>query len=91
MPLNQINDRTRVFIDENRLRDRFLFAADPESTAIRRLNILREDAEPIERGVPHPTTYLLDRDGIVRFVDVRKDFHIWLDPSVITEKLATIP
>jgi hypothetical protein len=46
--------------------------------------------EPIEEGVPHPTTLLLDRDGIVRFADVREDFRIWLDPALLSEALAKL-
>jgi len=48
------------------------------------------DPEPLEVGVPHPATYLLDRNGVVRLVDVRTDFHIWLDPGVVAEALARI-
>jgi hypothetical protein len=36
----------------------------------------------MEEGVPHPTTLLIDRKGIVRFVDVREDFQTWLDRDV---------
>ncbi len=91
MASNQINDRTRAFIDEYGLRDNVRFLSDPDSTLIRRLGLLRENAEPIETGVPHPTTYLLDRSGVVRFADARKDFHIWLDPGVLVDALAKIP
>jgi hypothetical protein len=46
---------------------------------------------PIEAGVPHPATSLLDRDGVVRFVDVLEDFHVWLDPAERLDALAAIP
>ena len=86
----QINDRTRAFIDELGLADRILFLADPKSRLIRELGILKQDPEPIEKGVPHPTTLLLDRSGRVRFIDVRTDYHIWLDPKAIEEALAQL-
>lgn len=86
----QINDRTRAFIDELGLAQRVLFLADPKSELIRKLGVLKADPEPIEKGVPHPTTILLDRAGRVRFVDVREDFHIWLDPSVVLDALARL-
>ncbi len=86
----QINQRTRVFIDELGLADRILFLADPKSRLIQALGILKTDPEDIEIGVPHPTTLLLDRSGIVQFVDVRKDFHIWLDPEALSSVLARL-
>jgi peroxiredoxin len=88
---NQINDRTRAFIDEYGLRDNVRFLSDPDSTLIKQMGLLRENAEAIEEGVPHPTTYVLDRDGIVRFADARQDFHIWLDPTLVVDALAAIP
>jgi peroxiredoxin len=87
---NQINPRTRLFIDENGLRERVRFLSDENSAVIDQLGLRRPNAEAIEAGVPHPTTYLLDRDGIVRFVDVREDFHIWLDPAVVVEALSRL-
>jgi hypothetical protein len=43
-----------------------------------------------EAGAPHPTTYLLDRDGVVRFLDVREDFHSWLEPKLLARELANL-
>jgi hypothetical protein len=76
---NQINDKSLSFIEGLGLRDRIRFAVDPESRSIDRLGLRLEDPEPIEAGVPLPTTVLIDRNGIVRFVDVRRDYHLWLD------------
>ncbi len=86
----QINDRTRTFINEFGLANRVLFLADPKSQLIRDLGILKEGAEPIELGVPHPTTVLLDRKGLVRFIDVRENFHFWLAPEALQETLARL-
>ena len=91
MASNQINPRTRLFIDENGLRDRVRFLSDEDSAVIDQWGLRRPNAEAVEDGVPHPTTYLLDRDGIVRFVDVREDFHFWLDPLLPLRALAEIP
>jgi peroxiredoxin len=57
---------------------------------IDRLGLRNMNPEPMEVGVPHPATYLIDRAGIVQLVDVREDFHIWLDPGVVAETLARI-
>jgi peroxiredoxin len=83
----QINERSRVFIDELGLAHRILFLADPQSRLIRELGILKPDPERIEVGVPHPTTLLVDRSGTIRFVDVREDFHVWLDPDALRDAL----
>ncbi len=91
MAESQINDKTRRFVEETGLRDRVRFLSDASSTVIDQLGLRLQDPEPMEAGVPHPTTYLLDREGTIRFVDVREDFHIWLDPDVLVRELARIP
>ena len=86
----QINERTRVFIDELGLASRVLFLADPKSRLIQELGILKENPESIEIGVPHPTTLVLDRTGTIQFVDVRENYHFWLDPEAVTDVLARL-
>lgn len=86
----QINERTRVFISELALADRVLFLADPKSSLIRKLGLLKPDPELIEVGVPHPTTLLLDRSGRIRFIDVRENFHFWLDPRALAGTLGSL-
>jgi peroxiredoxin len=86
----QINERTRIFISELGLAERILFLADPKSSLIRELGLLKQNPELIEVGVPNPTTLLLDRKGKIRFVDVRENFHFWLDPRALAEALARL-
>ncbi len=90
MAENQINSKTLRFIDEAQLRERIYFIADPQSRVITDLGLLKPDPEPIEEGVAHPATYLIDRRGRIRFADVRSDYHIWLDPQTISDALARI-
>jgi peroxiredoxin len=90
MAERQWNARALRFVDEYGLRDRIHFWSDPDSRAIDQLGIRRPKPEPIEEGVPHPTTLLLDRHGVLRFADVREDFQIWLDPDVVREALAAL-
>jgi len=87
---NQINEKSLRFIEGLGLQHRVHFARDPESLAIGQLGIANASTEPIEKGVPHPATYLIDRSGVVRFADVRTDFHIWLDPELIERELGAI-
>jgi len=90
-PSNQVNDKARRFIDSYGLQDRVIFAQDPGSAAIERLGVLLPNPEPIEAGVPYPTTFLLDQDGIVRFIDVRENYHLWLDPTLLVDALREVP
>ena len=55
------------------------------------MGVRRRSGAAAEAGVPHPATYLLDRQGRVQLVDVREDFHIWLDPEPILAALERIP
>ena len=87
---NQINEKTLHYIDGMGLRERVQFVQDPGSASIDMLGVRRPEPEAIEEGVPHPTTYLLDRAGNVQFVDVRENFHLWLDPRGVIEALARI-
>jgi peroxiredoxin len=90
MAKRQLNARSLRFVDDYGLRNRIHFWVDPESRAIDALGLRRPNPEPIEEGVPHPSTLLLDREGIVRFADVREDFRLWLDPAVVREALAAV-
>jgi peroxiredoxin len=91
MPDNQMTPKTRQFIRAHALDERVIFALDPGSRAIDRLGLRRPDPDAMEAGVPHPATYVLDRDGVVRFADVRENFHFWLAPELPLQALAGIP
>ncbi len=84
---NQITDKAVNYIDGMGLRERIHFVMDPGSVAIDTLGIRLPDPETIEEGVPIPATYLIDGAGRVQFVDVRTDYHLWLDPAVVLEAL----
>ena len=90
MAKGQYNARSDRFVDEYGLRERIHFWRDPDSRAIDALGLRRPNPEAIEVGVPHPTTLLLDEAGVVRFADVREDYHLWLDPTVVMEALAKL-
>jgi len=90
MAKRQLNPRSLRFVDDYGLRSRIHFWVDPDSRAIDALGLRKPNPEAIEEGVPHPTTLLLDRDGIVRFADVRENYQLWLDPVVVKEALAQL-
>jgi hypothetical protein len=87
---NQINAKTLRFIDSLGLRGRVHFGVDRHSAAIDRLGVRLANPMPIEAGVPNPTTFLVDADGVVRFLDVRTDYQAWLDPDLIVDALAKL-
>jgi peroxiredoxin len=87
LPENQVNPKTHAFIHDAGLRERVRFLVDRQSAAIDQLGLRRPNPEPIEAGVPEPATYVLDRAGVVRFADVRSDYHIWLDPATLIAAL----
>lgn len=92
LPDNQMSPKSVRFIEELGLEDRITFVVDPGSGVIRRLGLLKRDVdESLEQGVPHPATYILDRRGIVRFADVRTDYHRWLDSELLAEEIGKIP
>jgi peroxiredoxin len=91
LPDVQVNAKTLRFFDEAGLHGRVLLAVDVGSRSIDRLGIRRPDPGPMEEGVPHPTTLLLDRQGVVRMLDLREDFHIWIDPQTIVTALQQLP
>jgi len=88
---SQVNAKTRHFVDELGLRDRIRFLVDPESATIDALGIRLDTPEPIERGVPLPSTYVLDREGKVVFADVRRDFHTWISSRIVIAALYQVP
>lgn len=47
------------------------FLLDPDATTIRQYGVFNEESE---RGIPHPTALIIDKDGIVRFVRVDQDY-----------------
>ncbi len=90
MAENQVNGKARQFIRDHHLP--FTFLVDRDHTLIDRLGLYNDEFhEAIEEGVPHPTTYLLDRDGVVRLRDTRKDFQVWLSASVLRDAVARLP
>lgn len=88
MARSQIDSKAVKFIKDHRLAP-FVFLSDPDQQLINRYGILNTEVhESIEQGVPHPTTYLLDRDGAIRLKDTRKDYTHWLSASVLRDALA---
>ncbi len=52
----------------------FTFLSDPEHTVIGRYGVMNPSGS--RRGIPHPATFVIDRQGMVRWKDVQTDYKI---------------
>ena len=52
------------FSDKRKIQ--FPLLSDPDSKTIRAYGILNEEAKGRTKGIPHPGTFLIDREGIIR-------------------------
>ena len=48
---------------------------------------VKNDWTPYQRGIPHPSIYIIDRAGIVRFVEVRQNYFFRIKMSTIIDEL----
>lgn len=67
----------------------FTFLSDPTHVVIDRYGVLNPSGA--SRGLPHPTTLVIDRDGIVRWKDVQVDYKIRPTNSAILGALKALP
>ena len=61
--------------------------ADADHAVIDRYGLLNEQAAARGRMLPHPTTYILDRQGIVRWKFTELDYKIRPTNTAILEQL----
>jgi peroxiredoxin len=87
---NQVDPKAIKFIRDHRLP--FIFLIDGDHRVIDQFGVYNNEFhEAIEEGVPHQATYVLDRDGIIRLKDTRKDFRVWLSAAAVEDVLARNP
>lgn len=51
---------------------------------------VKNDWTPYKRGIPHPSIYIIDRAGLVRFVEVRQNYFFRVKMSTILDELKKI-
>jgi peroxiredoxin len=68
-------------------RPEFVFLSDPGHRVINRYGLLNPD-DP--RGIPHPTTYVIDRQGVVRWKFTEVNYKIRPSNAMILEALEAI-
>jgi peroxiredoxin len=64
----------------------FVFLSDPGHRVIDRYGLLNPDG----RGWPHPATFVIDREGIVRWKFVEVDFRVRASNEQILEALGRL-
>lgn len=64
----------------------FLLLADTGSKVIAQYDI-KNNWEPFHRGVAHPATYIIDKQGIIRFTEVRQNYLFRTKIKTILEEL----
>lgn len=72
-------ERSQTLADGLHLGYRFL--ADPDLAATRRWGLVQPRGGPEGQDVPRPATVVIDRDGIVRWFSVSRNFQVRPDPG----------
>lgn len=67
----------------------FIFLSDPDHAVIARYGILNPSGG--SRGIPHPATYVIDRDGVVRWRDIETDYKIRPTNEAILTAVRALP
>ena len=78
----------RVAADDGVAPD-FIMLSDPDHRVIDRYGLFNPDAPP-NRPLPHPATFVIDKDGIVRYRFVEVDYRVRPTNEDILEVLKTL-
>lgn len=78
----------RVAADDGMAPD-FIMLSDPDHTVIDRYGLFNENAPP-NRPLPHPATYVIDKEGVVRYRFVEVDYRVRPTNEDILEVLKTL-
>lgn len=73
------NERSQQVADGLKLEYRFL--ADPDLAVARRYGLVHARGGPEGQDVPRPATVVLDKDGIVRWFSVARNYQVRPDPA----------
>ena len=73
------NEQSQKLADGLRLGYRFV--ADPDLAVARRYGLVHAHGGPDGEDVPRPATLVLDRDGVVRWFSISRNFQVRPDPK----------
>lgn len=65
--------------------------ADADHAVIDRYGLLNEQSAARGRFLPHPTTYVLDKQGVVKWKFTEKDYKVRPTNEVILAELKKLP
>jgi peroxiredoxin len=74
-----------------RLRLGYRFVADPDLAVTRRYGLVHARGGQRGEDVPIPTTVVLDRDGVVRWVWISDNFQVRPDPDDVLRAVRALP
>jgi peroxiredoxin len=83
------NERSQKLAEGLRLGYRFV--ADRDLAVTRRYGLVHPGAGPKGEDVPRPATVVLDRDGIVRWFSVSRNYQVRPDPDDVLRALRALP
>ena len=74
-----------------RLRLGYRFVADPDLAVTRRYGLVHARGGQRGEDVPIPTTVVLDRDGVVRWLWISDNFQVRPDPDDVLRAVRALP
>ena len=83
------NERSQQLADGLGLAYRFL--ADPDLAVARRYGLVHAGGGAEGQDVTRPATIVLDRDGVVRWFSVSRNFQVRPDPDDVLRAVRALP
>lgn len=69
----------------------YRFVADPDLAVTRRWGLVHAGGGPYGQDVPRPATVVVDRDGIVRWLSVTRNYQVRPDPGEVLRAVRALP
>ena len=69
---------------------RYRFVSDRDLAVTRRYGLLHAGAGPNRQDVPRPATVVLDKDGVVRWFSVSRNFQVRPDPDAVLRAVRSL-
>ena len=67
----------------------YTLLSDPDALVINRYGLFNQD-DPRGRAIPHPTTYVIDMDGVVRWKFTEVDYRIRPEIADVAAEVAEL-